>query len=73
MIEQGAFESLQNLKRVAPYVPGKPTTITIELGAVEHADHFRGRHGVEIVDPLTVVSRGRDWMAAWNQIWDWTI
>jgi hypothetical protein len=28
-----------------------------------------GRPGVEIVEPLKVISRGRDWMEAWNQIW----
>jgi hypothetical protein len=28
-----------------------------------------GRHGVEVVAPLKVVSRGKDWMEAWNQIW----
>lgn len=30
---------------------------------------FRGRHGVEIVEPLKVVSRGRDWLEAWDQVW----
>jgi D-amino peptidase len=69
MIEQGAQEALGNLKAVRPYLPARPTTITIELGTVDSADQFRGRHGVEIVDPLKVVSRGQDWMEAWNQIW----
>ena len=27
--------------------------------------------GVEVVEPLKVVSRARDWMRAWNQIWKW--
>jgi len=34
------------------------------------AARVRYRHGVEIVEPLKVVSRGEDWMQAWNQIWD---
>jgi D-amino peptidase len=71
MIEDGAVESLRNLKAVKPYVPARPTTITIDLGTVDSADQFRGRHGVEIAEPLKVVSRGRDWLEAWNQIWHW--
>ncbi len=69
MIEDGARRALSNLKAVKPYVPGKPTTITIDLGTVDSAEQFRGRHGVEIVDPLKVVSRGKNWLTAWNQIW----
>jgi D-amino peptidase len=72
MIEAGAFEALQNLNRVKPYEPGKPCEITIEIGTVDHAQQFMGKAGVEIVEPLTVVSRGTDWMTAWNQIWGWT-
>ena len=71
MIEAGAQRALANLGAVAPYVPERPTTIMIELPTVDAASRFRGRHGVEIVDPLKVVSRGDDWMQAWNQIWDY--
>jgi D-amino peptidase len=70
MIEEGAKCALQDLKAVKPYIPAKPTTITVELGTVDSAARFRGRHGVEIVEPLTVISRGENWMQAWNQIWD---
>jgi len=69
MIEAGAKKALQNLKAVKPYVPARPTTITIGLSTVDKADEFRNRHGVEIVEPLKVVSRAQDWMQAWNQIW----
>jgi D-aminopeptidase len=71
MIEDGARRALGNLKAVEPYVPAAPTTIKVDLSTVDTAARFRGRHGVEIVDPLTVVSRGQDWMTAWNQIWDY--
>jgi D-amino peptidase len=71
MIEEGARRALSERKVVAPYVPAKPTTITIELSTVDTASRFRGRHGVEIVEPLKVVSKGDDWMQAWNQIWDY--
>src|ERR1700730_3973273 len=67
MIESGAKRALLDLKAVQPYVPARPTTITIELSTVDTADQFRGRHGVEIVEPLKVISRGGDWLEAWNQ------
>ena len=68
-LEAGARAALRDLTAVRPYVPAKPTTITIDLGTVDTAAQFMGRPGVEIVDPLKVVSHGRDWMEAWNQIW----
>ncbi len=71
MIEAGALWALRDLKRVQPYVPDQPTTITIELTTVDQAAEFRGRSGVEIVDDLKVISRADDWMGAWNQIWHW--
>jgi len=71
MIEEAARQALQNLSAVKPYVPARPTTITIELESVDKAAGFRGRHGVEIVEPLKVVSRGDDWMQAWDQVWHW--
>jgi len=67
----GARQALGNLKAVKPYVPAKPTTITVELGTVDTAARFLGRHGVELVEPLKVISQGQDWMTAWNQIWDY--
>lgn len=69
MIEEGARRALGGLKAVQPYIPERPTTITIELSTVDTAAEFRGRHGVDVVEPLKVVSGGRDWMEAWNQIW----
>ena len=71
MIEEGAGQALKNLKAVKPYKPKAPVTITIELGTVDKADQFRGRRGVEIVEPLKVVSKGKNWMQAWNQVWDY--
>jgi D-amino peptidase len=71
MIEEGAKQALKNLKAVKPYIPAQPTTITIEISTVDKVPDFKGRHGVEIVEPLKVVSRGKDWMEAWNQVWGW--
>jgi hypothetical protein len=71
MIEDGAYQALKNLKAVQPYVPARPTTITVELSSTDKAVDFMGRHNVEIVEPLKVVSRGENWMQAWDQIWHW--
>ncbi|MGI8967417.1 MAG: M55 family metallopeptidase, partial [Limisphaerales bacterium] len=69
MIEKGAEEALKNLKAIKPYRPKAPTKITVDLSFVDKADYFRGRPGVEIIEPLKVVSRGKNWVEAWNQIW----
>lgn len=69
MIEEAARDAVAQRPAVRPYVPQAPTTITIELDTVDKADVFRGRRGVEIVDPLKVISRGENWKSAWDQIW----
>lgn len=73
MIEAGAREAIENFRAGGPhpdpYDPGKPCEITIELSTVDTVRPFLGRHGVEIVDPLKVVSRGDNWQTAWDQIW----
>ncbi len=69
MIEDGARRALQHLGQAPVYTPARPTTITIEIDTVDKAGQFRGRGGVEVVEPLKVVSRADDWMAAWNQVW----
>ena len=71
MIEEGAYQSLQNLKAVKPYIPAKPTRITVELTSPDKAADFMERHNVTIVDPLKVVSDGENWMQAWDQVWHW--
>lgn len=71
MIEEGAYQALQNIKAVRPYVPARPTTITVEISSVDKTAEFKGRHGVEIIDPLKVVSQGENWMEAWDQVWHW--
>lgn len=71
MIEDGAYQALQKLEALKPYRPARPTTITIEIESVDKVANFQGRHGVEIVAPLKVVSQGKDWLEAWDQVWHW--
>lgn len=70
-IEDAARTALTSPIRTTPYVPDRPTTISVDLGSVESANDFKGRPGVEIESPLRVVSRAPDWMTAWDQIWHW--
>ncbi len=71
MIEEGAYQSLQDVKAIAPYIPAQPTKITVEITSVDKTAEFMGRHGVTIIDPLKVVSKGETWMQAWDQVWHW--
>lgn len=69
MIEEGTRNALRNPQAVQPYVPSRPVLITVEVDTVDKMSEFRGRAGVEIVEPLKVISRGRDWLQAWDQVW----
>lgn len=71
MIEEGAYHALQNVARLKPYVPARPTTITVEIDTPDKTAYFKGRHGVTFIEPLKVESRGADWLEAWNQVWHW--
>lgn len=68
-IETGAREALSRVKKGRVYDPGSPCTITIEVETVEKMGQFRGKPGVEIVEPLKVKSHGKNWLEAWDRIW----
>ncbi len=68
MIEAAAREAVSKIN-CRPFVPGRPTQITVELDTVDKADAFRGRRGIELEGPLKVTSRAPDWKQAWDQIW----
>jgi D-amino peptidase len=69
MIEDGAREALSRVKKGHVYVPERPTTITIEVDTVDKVGQFRGRSGVEIIEPLKVRAQGKDWLEAWDLVW----
>jgi D-amino peptidase len=69
MIEEGARAALADLKAVAPYDPGRPCEIRVELGTPDHTEQFRHHPAVEIADPRTIVSRADDWWTAWRQFY----
>lgn len=68
-IEEAAKNALTGRIQTGPYVPEKPTTIRIELESVDKLADFKGRPGIEITSPLTVESRAKNWLTAWNQFW----
>ncbi len=53
-----------------PFIPSRPTRITVRASSTETVSKLRLRQEIDIVDPITVVSRGDTWIDAWNQIWD---
>ncbi len=67
LIEEAARRALGDLKAVAPYDPGRPCEIRVELTATNATDQYRSKPGVEVVDPRQIVSRADDWWSAWRQ------
>jgi D-amino peptidase len=69
LIEQAAARALSDLTAVAPYDPGKPCEIRIELATSDEVERYRHHPTVEIADARTLVSRGADWWTAWRQFY----
>ena len=67
LIEDAARRALADLTAVAPYDPGRPCEIRVELTATNATDQYRSKPGVEVVDPRQIVSRADDWWSAWRQ------
>jgi D-amino peptidase len=69
LIETGTKTALSNIGAVKPYDPGSPCEIEVELAQPEHADVYRNRDGIELIDARTVVSRADDWWTAWKRLY----
>jgi D-amino peptidase len=68
LIEAGARNALKKLDAVEPYDPGKPAEIAVEFMTPSEVVKYRGRQGVEVTSPESVVSRAADWWTAWRQL-----
>lgn len=68
-IEEGVERALSARRWPAPYKPGAPVTFRVELAVPDHTEHFRGRAGVEILGPRTVISSGTTFYEAWDKFW----
>jgi D-amino peptidase len=69
LIEAAAARALSDLKAVAPYDPGKPCEIRVELTTSEEVERYRHHPVVEIADGRTLLSRADDWWTAWRQFY----
>ena len=70
MIEEGAYQSLQNLSAVKPYAPASPVTITVEFGHFDTMANYQPRADVQMDEANhKVISRAHDWKAAWDKVW----
>ena len=70
MIEDGAHAALQNIDAVKPYDPGRPCEIRVEFATTDGPPKYQSRHGVEVVNGRTIVSRADSWLPAWRQFYD---
>jgi D-amino peptidase len=68
LIEKGARNALKKLDAVQPYDPGRPCEIAVEFSFPGQVDKHRGRQGVEVIGPDSLVARGDDWWTAWRQL-----
>jgi D-amino peptidase len=69
LIEDGVYRSLTKREWPEPYFAGSPSTFRVELATVDRAESFRGRTGVEIVGPRTVIARGENFWECWDRFW----
>jgi len=69
MIEQAATDALRDPGAVAPYDPGSPCEIRVELAVSEEVERYRQSPIVDVADGRTLVSRADDWWTAWSQFY----
>jgi D-amino peptidase len=69
LIEEGARNALKKLDAVKPYDPGRPAEIAVDFHLPGEVEKYRGRQGVEVTSPDSVVSRAGDWWTAWRQLY----
>jgi D-aminopeptidase len=69
LIEDAATRALRDLAAVPPYDPGRPCEIAVDFTTADRLEEYRNRRGVEVVGPLSLVSRADDWWTAWSQFY----
>jgi D-amino peptidase len=69
LIEAAATAALSDLAAVAPYDPGSPCEIRVELATSDAVERYRHHPVVEIADGRTLLSRADDWWTAWRQFY----
>src|SRR5437899_6042715 len=69
LIEMSVAQAISMRRWPKPYKPTTPVTFKVELATPDGTNDFRGRTGVQIVGPRTVVSTGDNFWQAWDQFW----
>lgn len=70
LIEAKVLECLKNPSRwPKPWKTTSPTEFKVELANPDQSVQYRGKVGVEVVNPRLVVSRGKNPWEAWNNFW----
>jgi D-amino peptidase len=67
LIEAGAREALGDLSAIAPYDPGRPCELEVELTTTDAAEKYSHKEGVDLVEPRKIVCRADDWWTAWQR------
>jgi D-amino peptidase len=67
LIEEGAERALGKRSAIELYDPGRPCEVEVEFSTPDLVDAYRHRAGIEILEPLRLVSRADDWWSAWRQ------
>lgn len=68
MIERSVVEALADPSSVAPFDPGRPCEIEVELAATNFAEPYLHRAGCR-VEGRTVTSTADDWWTAWRRLY----
>lgn len=70
LIETKVYESLTNSKNwPKPYEAGSPCEFKVEMATPDQSNQYRGREGVEILNPRTVRSVGQNAWECWDKFW----
>lgn len=68
LIEAGAAAALKDLSRVKPFLPATPTEVRFEIVTADKVDPYRHLTGVEIQGDRTVLSKGENFLEAWQKV-----
>jgi D-amino peptidase len=69
LVEEGARAALRDPGAAAPYDPGRPCEIEVELATSDAAERYKHLRGVEVREARTIVSAAADWLTAWRQFY----
>ena len=69
LIEKKVYEALTKKKWPKPLKFKSPVTIKVEVTTPDRTDTFRGRTGVKIIGNRTIISKGKSFLQAWDQLW----